>query len=105
MYQGYDSRKRICWKIFENVFFFNYNVWKINGCGDIFRALSKIYDETFKSALPGLTQIMATESPLKMMKNAFYFILKAIFVLKIFKFFPCFFGHIETRKAWLKKYG
>ena len=26
------------------------------------------------------------ESPLKMMKNAFYFILKAIFVLKIFKF-------------------
>ena len=21
MYQGYDSRKRICWKIFENVFF------------------------------------------------------------------------------------
>ena len=71
----------------------------INGCGDIFRALSKIYDETFKSALPGLTQIMATESPLKMIKNAFYFILKAIFVLKIFKFFPCFFGHLETRKA------
>ena len=26
------------------------------------------------------------ESPLKMMKNAFYFILKAFFVLKIFKF-------------------
>ena len=26
------------------------------------------------------------ESPLKMMKNAFYFILKAPFVLKIFKF-------------------
>ena len=26
------------------------------------------------------------ESPLKMMKNAFYFILKALFVLKIFKF-------------------
>ena len=27
------------------------------------------------------------ESPLKMMNNAFYFILKALFVLKIFKFF------------------
>ena len=26
------------------------------------------------------------ENPLKMMKNAFYFILKAFFVLKIFKF-------------------
>ena len=26
------------------------------------------------------------ESPLKMIKNAFYFILKALFVLKIFKF-------------------
>ena len=30
---------------------------------------------------------MITESPLKMMKNAFYFILKALFVEKIFKFF------------------
>ena len=27
------------------------------------------------------------EIPLKMMKNAFYFILKVLFVLKIFKFF------------------
>ena len=26
------------------------------------------------------------ESPLRMMKNAFYFILKALFVLKLFKF-------------------
>ena len=30
--------------------------------------------------------ICFNESPLKMMKNAFYFILKALFVLKIFKF-------------------
>ena len=29
---------------------------------------------------------VATESPLEMVKNAFYFILKALFVLKIFKF-------------------
>ena len=29
---------------------------------------------------------MATESPLKLMKTGFCFILKAIFVLKIFKF-------------------
>ena len=31
----------------------------------------------------------SVESPLKMMKNAFYFILKALFVLKIFKFLSC----------------
>ena len=30
--------------------------------------------------------IYFNESPLKMMKNAFYFILKALFVHKIFKF-------------------
>ena len=37
----------------------------------------------FKGALSGL---LPTESPLKMMKNAFYFTSKALFVLKIFKF-------------------
>ena len=39
-----------------------------------------------KGALSGLRQFFVTESPLKMMKNAFYFTLKALFVLKIFKF-------------------
>ena len=39
-----------------------------------------------KGALLGLKQFLATESPLKTMKNAFYFILKALLVLKIFKF-------------------
>ena len=34
------------------------------------------------------------ESPLKMMKNAFYFILKTLFVLKIFKFLSWLFGHV-----------
>ena len=38
--------------------------------------------------------ICLTESPLKMMKNAFYFILNALFVLKIFKFLSQHFGHI-----------
>ena len=32
-----------------------------------------------------------------MMKNAFYFTSKALFVLKIFKFFSCSFGHIAKR--------
>ena len=40
----------------------------------------------FKGTLSGLRQILAIESPLKMMKIAFNFALKARFVLKIFKF-------------------
>ena len=48
--------------------------------------LSKIELQTLKDALSGLRQFLATESPLKTMKNAFYFTSKALFVLKIFKF-------------------
>ena len=33
-----------------------------------------------------------------MMKNAFYFILKVLFVLKIFKFLSRLFGHVQK---WL----
>ena len=32
-----------------------------------------------------------------MMKNAFYFMLKAIFVLEIFKFLPWLFGYMEKK--------
>ena len=39
-----------------------------------------------KGALSGLSQFLATESPLKMMTNAFYFALKTFFALEIFKF-------------------
>ena len=37
-----------------------------------------------------------------MMKNAFYFILNALYVLKIFKFLLWSFGHVE-KTAWLEK--
>ena len=50
----------------------------------LFLVLSATY-YAFKGALSGLRQFLATESPLKMMKNAFYFTSKALFVLKIFK--------------------
>ena len=40
----------------------------------------------FKRALPRLRQFLVTESLLKMRKNAFYFVLKALFVLRIFEF-------------------
>ena len=42
--------------------------------------------EHIKGTLSGLRQFLTHESPLKMMKNAFYFTLKALFNLKIFKF-------------------
>ena len=43
-----------------------------------------------------------SEIPSKMMKNVFYFILKAFFVSKIFKFLSWLFGHAE-KTAWLER--
>ena len=34
----------------------------------------------------GLGKFLTTDSPIEMMKNAFYFTLKVLFLLKIFKF-------------------
>ena len=42
-----------------------------------------------------MRQLLITESSLKMMKNAFYFTLKALFVLKIFTILSWIFGHVE----------
>ena len=47
-----------------------------------------------KGALSGLRQLLVAENPLKMMKNAFNFTSKALFVLKVFKFLSCLFGHV-----------
>ena len=44
-----------------------------------------------------LRQFVATESPLQVKKNAFYFILKALFVLKLFNFLLWRFGHVGKR--------
>ena len=57
-----------------------------------------------KRALSGLIQFSTTESPLKMIKNTFYFTSKALFVLKIFKFcldFLVFYENGLTRKKRL----
>ena len=40
-----------------------------------------------KGALSVMRQFLATGTPLKMVQNTFYFTTKALFVLKIFKFF------------------
>ena len=44
------------------------------------------------------------ESPLKIMKNDFYFILKSLSILKIFKFLSWLFSHVE-KAAWLEREG
>ena len=48
--------------------------------------------------------ICLTESPLELMKNAFHFILKALFVLKIFKVLSRLFDHVE-KMDWLERKG
>ena len=50
-----------------------------------------------KGALSSLRQFLATESSLRIVINAFYFILKAPLVLKIFKFLSWVFGYAEKR--------
>ena len=40
--------------------------------------------------------ICFNDSPLKIMKNAFYVIVKVLFVLKIFKFLSWLFGHLDN---------
>ena len=57
-----------------------------------------------KGALQGLRQFLISESPLKMMKNAFSFILKVLFVLKIINFLLWLFGHVE-KTTWLERQG
>ena len=43
------------------------------------------------------------ESTLEMMKKAFYFILKAIFTLKIFKLLSQLFGHVEKMESTISE--
>ena len=47
---------------------------------------SAVINFSVKGALSVLRQFLATDSPLKKMKNGFYFTVKALFVLKILKF-------------------
>ena len=54
------------------------------------------------SPLKKICIICLIQSLLKMMKNAFYFILKALSILKIFKFLSRHFGHV-WKMAWLNR--
>ena len=52
---------------------------------------------SFLSKAHSKVWFLASESPLKKIRNAFYFTLKALFVLKIFKFLSWLFGHLGKR--------
>ena len=41
--------------------------------------------------------IFGNSRPFKKMKNVFYFTIKALLVIQIFKFFPLIFGHVGKR--------
>ena len=60
-------------------------------------------DKDLKGPLSCLRQFLATESPLKMMKNVFYFNLKALFVLKVFKFLSGLFSYVGNQLDKLDK--
>ena len=53
--------------------------------------------QTIKDTLSGLRQFLEIEGPLKMMKNAIYFTLKSLFILKILKVLSYLFGHVEKQ--------
>ena len=56
---------------------------------------------TSDSHLPKNRVICFIESPLNMIKNAFYFTLKALFFLKILKFLSWLFAHVKIGKIGL----
>ena len=65
----------------------------------ILPSVSDVENE-LKAGLPSSEKvgpICFNTNPLKMMKNAFYFNLKALFVLKVFKFWPDFSDHARKR--------
>ena len=59
--------------------------------------LNMLLKTVIKGALSDRRHFLATEKFLKMMKNDFYFTLKAFFVHNIFKFLSWLFGQVEKR--------
>ena len=68
---------------------FHYSPYQIGNLRFHYSPCQKLKEEAsmrLKAAFSGLRQLLATESPLKMIKSAFYLTLKALFILKMFKF-------------------
>ena len=85
------SLNKNCWKVhrFEKKNLYQFWFYVVSKLG--FHLPKKIF---FASLL--------VESPLKMMENAFYFILKALFILNVFQFLIWLFVHVE-KMAWLER--
>ena len=59
---------------------------------DLYKALETLKSDSHRPKK--ICIICLIENPLKMMKNGFYFILKALFLFKIFKFLTRLIGHV-----------
>ena len=71
-------------------FFFFFSEFSSSTCKCKF--LDRMFSVNFKGALSCPRQFLATETPLKKMKNAFYYTSEALFVLKILNFLCWLFG-------------
>ena len=93
------------WTLFK-WWFSNVNLWSIStpNSSSYLLLLSR-FPPTLKSGSHPPKEILFVcfnNSLSKMMKNAFYFILKALFILKILNFLSWLFGHVE-KTAWLER--
>ena len=80
--------------VFESRCIVTQNCVKPNNCC-ICVSLPLKYIKVVLSPSKKILFICFNESLLKMIKNVFYFILKALFILMIFKFLSWHFGHVE----------
>ena len=73
-------------------------IWYLTSCSVLSGVIDVNPRDLFKVRLLLSKKIYFScfdEGPLKIMKNAFYSILKTLFVLKVFKILSLPFGHIE----------
>ena len=82
--------------------FIELKVSELKECAGLVCRIEKNYFKVGLSPSKKIFFICFNDSPWKMMKNAFYFILKALFVLKVFKFLSWHFGRV-VKTAWRER--
>ena len=93
--------KSLTLTLFKNLYVFTSKLLATSLLHDLCH--SNLEKAILKGAFSGLRELLATEIPLKMMKIAFYFTFKALFVLKILKFLSLIFSHVEKRLYYKEK--
>ena len=94
----FTFRHAVFYEIFLPNSFNKFKSWYQNSCIRPYsQNILDILIICLKGALSGLRQFMPTESPSKIMKNAFYFTSKALSVLKIFTFSSWLFCHVSKQ--------